>query len=116
MVNFQYQFVILNDGIAQQVAADFVELGFGLRAVELEFDEFSDARGFHCREAVMMDRVAHRHTLGVEHTLFGQHDNFGFHRGATLRTHGMPANGNFPKCPSRNCRVTSAPCFVYRVA
>ena len=113
---FHDQLVVFDDGITKQVAAHFVELRLGLRTIELELDEFTDAGGFHRRKTVMMDRVAHRHTLRVEHTLFGQHDDFGFHRAHTLGDGARECQRVFSQAPNENCRVTSAARSVYRAA
>jgi hypothetical protein len=74
------QFVILDDRVAQKIAANVVQLGLGLGAVELELDELANAGGFDRREAMVMDGIAHRNSLRIEDTLFRQHDDFGFHK------------------------------------
>ena len=79
--------VALSTAVAQEVAADFVELRFSLGTVEFEFDKLADPGGFHRGQAMMMDGIAHRHALWIEHTLFRQHDDFGFHKGGHPMKH-----------------------------
>ena len=56
-----------------------MELSLRLRAIELQLDEFANAGAFDGREAVVVNGVAHSDSLGVEHTLLGQHDDLDFH-------------------------------------
>jgi len=71
--------VVFDDWVREQITAHFVELGLRLRAIELEFNEFSDPGAFDGRQAVMVNGVADRHPLRVEHALLWQHDDLGFH-------------------------------------
>jgi hypothetical protein len=108
-----------------------VKLSFRLRAIEFEFDEFSDAGAFNGRQAVVVDGVADRHSLRVEHALLWQHDDLGFHFGSQTmgeaegfkrevadadrrasQEHAERAGGGSET--SSNCRVTIAARFVYR--
>ena len=84
---------------------------------ELEFDKFADPRSFHRRQAMVMNRIAYRHSLRIEDTLLGQHDDFGFHRRGTLRDSEHPCQREISfGCIPRNCRVTIAARFAYRAA
>src|SRR6266853_7043656 len=74
--------IVLDDRIREQVAADFVELRFAFRAVEIEFDDFADARAFHRRQTVMMNGIAHGDALRIEHALLRHYDDFRFHEKA----------------------------------
>ncbi len=73
------QLVILDHGIREQVAADFMERRFGYLAVQFEFDEFSDAHARDRFDSVVADGVAHGDSLRIEDVLFRQHDDLGFH-------------------------------------
>src|SRR4051812_3364865 len=65
------QLVVFDDRVAQQIAADFVELSLGLGAIELQFDELADAGGLHRGQTMMMNGIADRNTLRIKHALFG---------------------------------------------
>jgi hypothetical protein len=110
-----------------------VKLSFRLRAIEFEFDEFSDADAFDGRQAVVVNGVPDRHPLRVEHALLWQHDDLGFHFGsqtmgeaARFKREVAAVAGSLPQnirsAPpkgsesSSNCRVTIAARFVYRPA
>ncbi len=75
---FNFERVIFDDWIGEQVAADGVQLGF-VAAVDLDFHEFADAHGGDRGQSVVVDGITNGDSLGVEHALFGHHNDLGFH-------------------------------------
>jgi len=79
-----YKCIVLDDGIAQEIAADFVDLVFAEGAIEFEFDHLANAGRFNGGHTMVPDRVAHGHALRVEDALLWHDDDFGFHRRARI--------------------------------
>ena len=61
-----------------------MQLFIRLAAVQFEFDEFSDAYGFHRGKPVMVRRISDRDSLRIEDASFWQHDDLRFHMRASL--------------------------------
>jgi hypothetical protein len=79
-----YKRVVLDHGVAQEIAADLVDLVFAEGAVEFEFDHLANAGRLDGGHPVVLDRVAHGHALRVEDALLRHDDDFGFHRRARI--------------------------------
>jgi hypothetical protein len=78
--------VVFDDRVRKQIATNFVKLSLRLCAIEFEFDEFSHTGAFDGRQAVVVDGIADRHSLWVEHALLWEHDYLGFHFGGQTRS------------------------------
>lgn len=75
---------VFNDGVAEEVAADFFEFGFGFGevvAVDLEVDDFADAGGGDAVHAELVDGALNGFALRVENGLLGGDDDGGVKHG-----------------------------------
>jgi len=73
--------VVLDDGVRQEVAGDFVELGLIGRVGEFDLDGFPDANPADGVQAEVFHGLGGGCALWVEHGRFRQHGDDSFHPG-----------------------------------
>ena len=74
--------VIFDHRVAEQIAADLVELGAKIGAVrsrEVEFDKFTDPGALQALEAKAIEGMADSGALRIEHVFLGSDEDVNFH-------------------------------------
>src|SRR5471030_2705570 len=88
---------ILNHGVGEEVAAQFLELGLQLQTVargriQLDFHHFSGPDHAGAGQAQLVERIADGDALGIQHGGFRHDGDTCFHYSFNIRSAGRHAN------------------------
>src|SRR5438876_9082866 len=82
MRSFNFEFVVLDDRVAQKLVTGFIELaarGFPVGAVQFDFQIFAYVDRVDAAVAHVLERVLHRFALRINDGFFRSNDDPGFH-------------------------------------